>query len=131
MTRLATSWLVYRLTGSAFLLGVVGFAGQIPTFIFAPFAGVGIDRLDRRQVLLVTQILAMLQSLALTQLATRTMEAKKHVLIAGFGRSGQRLAKLLRLEIEVRSEVGRGSAFTIVLPAGNGQVRPEIASAHL
>jgi two-component system, sensor histidine kinase len=43
----------------------------------------------------------------------------------------QRLAKLLRLEIEVRSEVGRGSAFTIVLPAGNGQVRPEPASAHL
>jgi Transmembrane secretion effector len=47
MTRLATSWLVYRLTGSAFLLGVVGFAGQIPTFIFAPFAGVWIDRLDQ------------------------------------------------------------------------------------
>jgi MFS family permease len=65
MTRLATSWLVYRLTGSAFLLGVVGFAGQIPTFLFAPFAGVWVDRLNRRQVLLVTQILAMLQSLAL------------------------------------------------------------------
>lgn len=65
MTRLATSWLVYRLTGSAFLLGVVGFAGQIPTFLFASFAGVWIDRLDRRQVLVVTQILAMLQSLAL------------------------------------------------------------------
>jgi MFS family permease len=69
MTRLATSWLVYRLTGSAFLLGVVGFAGQIPTFIFAPFAGVWIDRLDRRQVLLVTQILAMVQSLALAVLS--------------------------------------------------------------
>jgi MFS family permease len=68
MTRLATSWLVYRLSGSAFLLGVVGFAGQIPTFIFAPFAGVWIDRLDRRQVLLVTQILAMIQSLALAAL---------------------------------------------------------------
>jgi MFS family permease len=65
MTRLATSWLVYRLTGSAFLLGVVGFAGQILTFLFAPFAGVWVDRLDRRQVLLVTQILAMVQSLAL------------------------------------------------------------------
>lgn len=68
MTRLATSWLVYRLTGSAFLLGVVGFAGQIPTFLFAPFAGVWIDRLDRRQVLLVTQVLAMIQSLALAVL---------------------------------------------------------------
>jgi len=69
MTRLATSWLVYRLTGSAFLLGVVGFAGQIPTFLFAPFAGVWVDRLNRRQVLLVTQALAMLQSFALAALA--------------------------------------------------------------
>ena len=55
MTRLATSWLVYRLTGSALLLGIVGFAGQIPTFLFAPFAGVWVDRLDRRRVLVVTQ----------------------------------------------------------------------------
>jgi MFS family permease len=68
MTRLATSWLVYRLTGSALLLGVVGFAGQIPTFLFAPFAGVWVDRLDRRKVLVVTQILAMIQSLALAVL---------------------------------------------------------------
>ena len=68
MTRLATSWLVYRLTGSALLLGIVGFAGQIPTFIFAPFAGVWVDRLNRRSVLLVTQFLAMLQSFALAAL---------------------------------------------------------------
>jgi MFS family permease len=65
MTRLATSWLVYRLTGSAFLLGVVGFAGQIPTFIFAPFAGVWADRLKLRHLLVVTQSLAMVQSFAL------------------------------------------------------------------
>ena len=68
MTRLATSWLVYRLTGSALLLGVVGFAGQIPTFLLAPFAGVWIDRLNRHRVLVVTQILAMLQSFALAAL---------------------------------------------------------------
>ena len=68
MTRLATSWLVYRLTGSALLLGIVGFAGQIPTFLFAPFAGVWVDRLDRRRVLVVTQVLAMVQSLALAVL---------------------------------------------------------------
>jgi len=68
MTRIATSWLVYRLTHSALLLGTVGFAGQIPTFLFAPFAGVWIDRLDRRQVLVWTQALAMLQSLALAAL---------------------------------------------------------------
>jgi MFS family permease len=68
MTRIATSWLVYRLTGSALLLGLVGFAGQIPTFLLAPFAGVWVDRLNRRQVLVITQALAMLQSLALAAL---------------------------------------------------------------
>ncbi len=68
MTRLATSWLVYRLTGSALLLGIVGFVGQIPSFILAPLAGVLVDRVDRRKVLLWTQILAMLQSLALAWL---------------------------------------------------------------
>src|SRR3569833_3079771 len=64
-TRVATSWLVYRLTGSALLLGTIGFAGQIPTFLLAPIAGVIVDRIDRRNVLVWTQGLAMLQSLAL------------------------------------------------------------------
>src|SRR5277367_1646857 len=68
MTRIATSWLVYRLTGSALLLGVVGFAGQIPTFLLAPFAGVWVDRLNRQRVLVITQGLAMLQSFALAAL---------------------------------------------------------------
>jgi MFS family permease len=68
MTRLATSWLVYRLTGSSFLLGVVTFAGQIPTFLLGPFAGVWADRWDRRRVLLVTQVLAAVQSLMLAGL---------------------------------------------------------------
>lgn len=68
MTRIATAWLVYRLTGSALLLGVVSFAGQIPTFLLAPFAGVLVDRLNRRTVLIWTQSLAMAQSLALAGL---------------------------------------------------------------
>jgi MFS family permease len=68
MTRLATSWLVYRLTGSPFLLGVVTFAGQIPTFLLAPVAGVWVDRWDRRRVLVVTQVLAAVQSLMLAGL---------------------------------------------------------------
>jgi MFS family permease len=69
LTKVATSWLVYRLTGSAWLLGVVGFAGQIPTFLLAPFAGVLVDRWNRRRVLLTTQALAMLQSALLATLA--------------------------------------------------------------
>jgi len=65
ITRVATSWLVYRLTGSALLLGVVSFCGQIPTMLLAPFAGVLVDRWDRHRLLVVTQILSMLQTLAL------------------------------------------------------------------
>jgi MFS family permease len=68
MTRVATSWLVYRLTGSALLLGTVSFAGQIPTFLLAPIAGVVVDRIDRRKVLVWTQALAMIQSLVLAAL---------------------------------------------------------------
>jgi MFS family permease len=68
LTRVATSWLVYRLTHSAALLGLVGFAGQIPTFFFAPFAGVWVDRLDRHRLLVITQVLATLQSIALAVL---------------------------------------------------------------
>lgn len=68
ITRVATSWLVYRLTGSVVLLGVVSFCGQIPTLLLAPFAGVLVDRGDRHRILVVTQVLSMLQSLALAVL---------------------------------------------------------------
>ncbi|MDE2142972.1 MAG: MFS transporter [Elusimicrobia bacterium] len=65
MTSIATSWLVYRLTGSAWMLGVVGFAGQIPAFLLAPFAGILVDRVNKHRVLVITQTLAMLQSFTL------------------------------------------------------------------
>jgi MFS family permease len=68
MTRIATSWLVYRLTGSAWLLGVVGFSGQILTFVLAPFAGVLIEHMDRRKLLVWTQVLAAAQSLLMAGL---------------------------------------------------------------
>jgi MFS family permease len=68
MTRLATAWLVYRLTHSALLLGVVGFSGQILTFLLGPFAGVWVERLNRRNLLVWTQAAAALQSLALAAL---------------------------------------------------------------
>jgi len=64
----ATSWLVYRLTGSAMALGVVGFAGQFPGFVMGPFAGAFLDRWDRHRVLVVTQTLSMFQSFALALL---------------------------------------------------------------
>jgi len=68
ITRIATSWLVYRLTHSVFLLGVVGFFGQVPTLVLAPFAGVLVDRWNRHRILVVTQVLSMLQSAALAVL---------------------------------------------------------------
>src|SRR6188768_3085170 len=68
ITRVATSWLVYRLTGSVLLLGVVGFCGQIPTLLLSPFTGVLVDRMDRHRILVVTQVLSMIQSFALAGL---------------------------------------------------------------
>jgi len=66
--RITVPWLVYRLTGSVFLLGLVGFAGQIPTFLVSPFAGVLIDRWNRHKILVITQILALIQALVLALL---------------------------------------------------------------
>ncbi|MGB2637239.1 MAG: MFS transporter [Candidatus Acidiferrum sp.] len=68
MTKLATSWLVYRMTHSALLLGVVSFSGQIVAFLLGPFAGVWVERLNRRKLLVWTQALAAVQSLALASL---------------------------------------------------------------
>jgi MFS family permease len=68
MTKLATSWLVYRMTHSVLLLGVVSFAGQIVSFLLGPFAGVWVERLDRRKLLVATQAAAAVQSLALAAL---------------------------------------------------------------
>jgi Bacterial protein of unknown function (DUF894). len=69
MQRIALPWLVYHMTGSAFLLGVVGFAGQIPTFLLAPVAGVITDRFSRYKVLLTTQIIMLIQASILATLA--------------------------------------------------------------
>lgn len=68
ITATATSWLVYRLTDSAFVLGVVGFAGQLPILFLLPFSGVAVDRLNCHRLVIATQTLAMLQSFALAAL---------------------------------------------------------------
>src|SRR6188508_3729894 len=81
ITRIATSWLVYRLTGSVLLLGVVGFAGQIPTLVLAPFAGVLVDRWDRHRILVVTQALSLAQSAALAVLTLSGVITVPHVLL--------------------------------------------------
>ncbi|HSB07305.1 MAG TPA: MFS transporter [Thermodesulfobacteriota bacterium] len=80
MQRIAMSWLVYRLTNSAFLLGLVGFTSQIPLFLLTPFAGVLADRMNRRRVLVVTQTLAMIQAFVLTALVLTGTTAVWHIM---------------------------------------------------
>ena len=87
LTMLATSWLVYRLAKVEYpdqaplILGVVGFAGQVPIFLLSPWAGVWIDRWSRHRVLVATQSLSMLQSFALAALALSGVIQIWHMLV--------------------------------------------------
>lgn len=81
LTRVAMSWLVYRLTGSELLLGTVGFASQIPMFLLAPFAGVVVDRVDRHRMLVITQALAMVQSALLAVLTISGVVTVTHIAV--------------------------------------------------
>ena len=83
MTQTAIAWLVYHLTHSAFWLGVVAFSGQIPGMLVGPAAGVWVDRLNRRNLLLTTQTVSMLQSLALAWFTlTGTIDVTRLALLA-------------------------------------------------
>ncbi|QSJ14776.1 MFS transporter [Nostoc sp. UHCC 0702] len=81
MTQLATIWLVYSLTNSPLMLGVVGFTSQIPSFFLAPFGGVFVDRFSRYHTLIATQIMAMIQSLALAVLALTGVIQVWHIIV--------------------------------------------------
>jgi MFS family permease len=75
MQRIAMPWVVYHMTGSALLLGLISFAGQIPTFLLSPLAGVVSDKYSKYKVLLITQIASLVQALILALLAlTGVME---------------------------------------------------------
>ena len=84
LTRVATGWLVYRLTHSAFLLGIVTFTSLAPSFLLGPLAGVLVDRWNRRRLLILTQIGLMLQVLSLAYLAHTQQIAVWHILLLGF-----------------------------------------------
>ncbi len=81
MQRVALGWLVYSMTGSAFLLGIVGFVGQLPTFLFTPFAGVLADRLNRHRMVIFTQTMAMVQASILAGLVLTDRIQIWHVLV--------------------------------------------------
>ena len=79
--QIAMSWLVYRLTGSAWLLGVTAFAGQIAVLVLAPFGGLWADRVDRRKLLLVTQTAATVPAFTLAVLAHLDVVEVWHVIV--------------------------------------------------
>jgi len=81
MQTIAMGWLVYRLTGSVFLLGFVGFTNQIPSFILSPFAGVITDRFSRQKIMLWAQIIFMLQALAISLLVLTDHIAIWHIIL--------------------------------------------------
>lgn len=81
MQSIALSWLVYRLTGSAFALGLVVFLSQIPSFLLSPLAGVVSDRWNRHRLLLFTQIFAMIQAFVLAVLTLSGVIAVWHIFI--------------------------------------------------
>lgn len=129
----ARSWLVFRLSQSALLLGVAGFLGQIPSFYLAPFAGVLIERWDRRKVLLVTQALVMTYALILAFLTLTGHIQIWHVLvisalqgITGAFDMPARQAFVIEL-IDRREDLGNAIALNSLLINGSRLIGPSIA----
>lgn len=81
MQQVAMSWLAYRLTNSAFLLGVIGFSTHIPVFLFTAIAGVYSDRWNRHRVLLATQFFSMIQALILAFLTLTGLVQVWHIIV--------------------------------------------------
>ena len=133
MTQVATSWLVYRLTGSSLLLGVVGFSGQLPALLLAPFAGVWVDRLNRHRTLKVTQTLSMLESFALAALAfTHTINIWNIIALTMFQGAVNALDMPARQSflvqmIEERGDLANAIALNSSMVNGARLIGPSIA----
>ena len=133
MTRVATGWLVYRLTGSAFLLGLVSFSSQIPILLLGPFAGVWVDRLNRHRVLVVTQALSMVQSFALAGLALAHIITVHEVILLNLFQGAinafdmpARQAFLIEM-VEDREDLGNAIALNSSLVNAARLIGPSVA----
>jgi MFS family permease len=133
MTQIATSWLVYRLTGSAWLLGIVGFASRIPTFVLGPFVGVWVDRWNRHRTLVVTQILSMLQSFALAGLALARIITIREIIWLGLAQGiinafdmPARQAFVIQM-VEDRADLGNAIALNSSMVNAARLLGPSIA----
>lgn len=85
MQQIALSWLVYKLTNSALLLGLVGFFGQIPSFVITPFTGILIDRWNRHRILVITQTLSMILAFLLAFLTFTKLILVWHIVSLSLG----------------------------------------------
>ena len=84
MQNVAQAWLVYRLTQSSFLLGLVGFVGQFPVFLLAPVGGLVADRWSRHRIIVGTQAAMMLLALALAAITlSGTVQVSQVLVLAG------------------------------------------------
>ncbi len=133
MTRIATGWLVYRLTHSAFQLGLVSFSGQVPILILGPFAGVWVDRWNRHRTLLGTQVLSMLQSFALAALALTGRITVSEIIVLNLFQGAvnsfdmpARQAFVVEM-VERREDLGNAIALNSSLVNGARLVGPSVA----
>lgn len=133
MQQIAMSWLVYRMTNSAFLLGFIGFSSQICSFSFSPFAGVLSDRWNRHHILVATQSLSMIQAFILAFLTLTGMIAVHHIVILslflGFLNAFDmptRQAFVVEM-VEKREDLGNAIALNSFLFNGARLVGPSIA----
>ena len=133
MTRVAMSWLVYRLTGSALLLGVAAFIGQIPGLFLSPLAGVIVDRVDRHKLVVITQILLMLQSFALAVLTLTGRINIYEVIVLAFIQgcitafdTPARQSLMARL-VENREELSNAIAINAAITDSSRLIGPSIA----
>jgi len=137
MQRIALPWLVYHMTGSAFLLGLVGFAGQIPTFLLSPVAGVVVDRFSRYKVLLITQILSLIQASILAALALTGVIQIWHIVILSviFGcinafDTPSRHSFVIEM-VEKKESLGNAIALNSLMFNGARLIGPSIAGVML
>ncbi len=133
MQNIAMSWLVYRLTGSVFLLGLIGFTSQIPTFVLAPFSGVLTDRYNRLTIMKLTQLAFMLQALTIALLVLFNLIEVWHIvvlsLIFGFITAFDAPARqslVIRL-IDKPEDLGNAIALNSAIFNGARLIGPAIA----
>lgn len=132
---IATSWLIYQMTHSAFMLGLAAFALHIPLLVLGPFAGVWIDRKHKRKVLLVTQNLALAQSLIVLGLVATDTVQPWHLIAANvwFGvvnsfDNPARQAQLVEL-VGGRNDLPNAIALSSTLMNGARFVGPMVGGA--